>query len=384
MVGASSDVVRAEISNAAPVSVEPVATKADREAFIRLPWTIYADDPAWCPPLLYERRHHLRLVERASPQTMSAGLWLARQNGKVVGRISAQVNHAYLSVHDDATGHFGMIEAVDSPAVFATLFATAEDWLRTRGMERCVGPFNFTINEESGLLVDGFDTPPMIMMPHGRPYYAPSVEQSGYRSEKELLAYRLANLAGRPALKQRGVRLRGIDFSHFKRDVTYVLEIFNDAWGNNWGFVPMSADEIARTARLLRPLLSHYSASIAEIDGEPAAFALAIPNVNEAIRDLNGRLFPFGAIRLYRRLRWGTIKSARLALMGVRQLHQRTPLGVALGAAVLDAVLEAHATHGYREMECSWVLSDNVPARRGIERLGGDVYKTYRIYGKDL
>ena len=384
MVGASSDVVRAEISNVAPVSVEPVATKADREAFIRLPWTIYADDPAWCPPLLYERRHHLRLVEKASPQSMSAGLWLARQNGAVVGRISAQVNHAYLRVHDDATGHFGMIEAVDSPAVFAALFATAEDWLRTRGMERCVGPFNFTINEESGLLVDGFDTPPMIMMSHGRPYYAARVERCGYRSEAELLAYRLTDLASRPAVAPREVSLRGIDFSQFKRDVANVLEIFNDAWRDNWGFVPMSADEIAHAARQMRPLLSRYSASIAEIDGEPAAFALALPNINEAIRDLNGRLFPFGALRLFRRLHGDKIKSARLPLMGVRRRYQGTPLGIALGAAVFDAVLDAHANHGYREMECSWVLSENVSARRGIERMGGAVYKTYRMYGKDL
>ena len=376
------------------VTIVPVASAAELRDFIHLPWIVYADDPAWRPPLILERRRHLNAASNPSLRTMDTQLWLARQGNRVVGRISAQINHDYLQRHGDGAGHFGVLEAVASDRVFDALFEAAEVWLRARGMRRCIGPFNYSINHESGLLVDGFDTPPVIMMPHGRPYYGPQLERRGYEKAKDLIAYRfdMANISVPERLRRLvdrttrdpSVRIRTLRPSRYMKEVRTVLDIFNDAWSDNWGFVPFSEDEITHLAREMKPLIWRDALSIAEFEGEPVAFALGLANLNEAIRDLDGRLLPFGWVRLLWRLKITGVRTARLPLLGVRKRLQGTPAGAALTFAVIEAVHRALARRGVRETELSWVLEDNRPVRAIIEETGAEPYKTYRLYARDL
>jgi len=336
------------------------------------------------------------LSRRSNPffQHAEACLWLALRNGRPVGRVSAQIDQAALKQHGDATGHFGFLEAEDDAEVFAALLGTAERWLAARGMTQVRGPFSFSINDESGLLVEGFDRPPSLMMGHAKPYYAARVEEQGYRKAKDLIAYHYdvtddALPASAKSLVRRleadpQVVLRKLDRSRFAAELDAVLEVFNDAWSGNWGFVPLSNAEIAKLAKDLKPLILDDSLAIAEIDGTAAAFAIALPNLNEAIADLDGSLFPFGWAKLLYRLKAGKIRSGRMPLMGVRQRYHGTPWGAALAYAVIGKVNEGMKARGYRTGELSWILEDNASTRRIIESTGAVAYKSYRVYEKAL
>lgn len=382
------------LPEAATVEIAEVADKAALDRFIRLPWSIYAGDPNWVPPLILERRAHLDRKANPFFSHAEAGLWLARRGGRDVGRISAQVDRAHLERHGDAAGFFGFLEAIDDQAVFAALLRTAEAWLAGRGMVRARGPFSWSINDESGLLVDGFDTPPSLLMGHARPYYAGRVEACGYAKVKDLIAYDFAvapeampPVAGTliKRLKRReDVTIRSLDKRRFSKDLDAVLDIFNDAWSDNWGYVPLSDAEIAKAAKDLAPIIHADLVAIVEVGGEPAAFAIALPNLNEAIADLNGRLLPFGWAKLLYRLKFGRLRSARMPLMGVRKKYQNGPLGAALAYAVIERVYKHGAARGILRGELSWILEDNLPVRRIIEDVGGRPYKTYRIYEKAL
>ena len=377
----------------ADISVQKVENRSDLKRFLDLPKGIYADDPAWIQPLRFERLEHLDPGKNPYFAAAEVAYWTARRDGRPVGRISAQVNRAHLERHRDATGHFGFLEAVDDPAVFAALTATAEAWLRDRGLERAVGPFSLSVNDESGLLIDGFDTPPYLMMGHARPYYAPRLEACGYRKAADLIAY-LYDLASEPPavvtktidklFRNPGVRIRPLDMGRYREEIETVAAIFNDAWADNWCFLPLSPPEISFLAKNLRPLVSPGHAAIAELDGEAVAMAVTLPNVNEAIADLGGRLLPFGWAKLVWRLKIRGTETARLPLMGVRRRFQNGPLGAALALGVIDQVRRFHAARGTRWGELSWVLEDNARVRRIIEMLGATPYKTYRMYEKEL
>ena len=376
------------------IDIAAVESKADLDRFIKVPWPIYAGDPNWVPPLMIERRGHLSSKSNPFYRHADVRLWLALRDGRPVGRISAQVNHAYLKRHQDATGHFGFIEAEDDPAVFAALLGQAESWLAEQGMRRIRGPFCFSVNDELGLLVDGFDRPPSLLMGHARPYYGSRMEQQGYVKAKDLIAYDFG-VADNPLPKSAkailsrlerdpSVTVRGLRKSDYSQEVEAVLDIFNDAWSDNWGFVPMADYEIAHLAKELKVLIYEDFVAIAEVDGAPAAFGIGLPNINEAIADLNGALLPFGWAKLLYRLKGGKIRSARLPLMGVRKQYHGTPLGVALAFGVIDRLHRNHAAKGYRQAELSWILEDNQSMRAIIEAAGAEPYKTYRIYEKDL
>jgi hypothetical protein len=371
-----------------------VAGKAALDRFIALPWRIYRDDPEWVPPLLFERRQHLD--RKANPYFSHAEvqLWLALRGGEPVGRISAQIDQAALARHDDAAGHFGFLEAIDDAEVFAALLGTAEAWLRARGMRCLRGPFSLSINDESGLLVEGFDTPPSLLMGHAPRYYAGRVEAQGYAKARDLIAYDFdmkkdplpssaRRLIGRLEA-QSGLIVRPLDKSRFDRDLKAILAIFNDAWANNWGFVPFSEVEIAKVAKDLKPLIDADCVAIAELEGEAVAFAVGLPNLNEAIADLDGALLPFGWAKLLYRLKAGKIRTARMPLMGVRQAYQGGTLGAALAFAVIGRAHEGLRRRGFASTELSWVLEDNLQAQKIIEAAGGVPYKTYRIYEKAL
>lgn len=375
------------------LSVTPVNSAADRDAFLRVPWPIYRDDPHWVPPLLVERRGHLNPRKNPFFNEAEAEFWLARRGEHLVGRISAQVNYAHLKAHDDATGHFGFLEAEDNPETFKALLSTAERWLRERGMRHAAGPFSLSINDETGLLVDGFDTPPSLMMGHARPYYCDHLEMAGYSKTKDFLCYRYAvdqDVSPQVAsfLKRirntKGLIIRQLNMRKYRAELEIIMDIFNDAWSGNWGFVPFSSAEIHHIAKMLRLLMRPENCAIAEIDGEPVAMSVCLPNINEATADLDGRLFPFGWAKLLWRLKGKMPKSARMPLMGVRKEFQDGISGAVLAFAVIDTVREAQKAAGVEMAELSWILEDNLAVRHVIEQFSGDVYKTYRIYGRAL
>ena len=369
--------------------VVPVEDRHRLLQFIRVPWSIYANDPAWVPPLILERREHLSsrnpFFEHAKHK-----YWIAYRGTRPVGRISAQVDQLNLERYQDATGFFGMLEVEDEGETFRVLLDTAERWLRDQGMRRVLGPFNLSINQECGLLVEGFDTPPAVMMGHARPYYGARVEKNGYSKEKDLLAYHIgSDFQLTPAMRlvikraKKRVHLRPLRRSIFREELRILQDIFEDAWSQNWGFVPFTRSEFEHMGKSLKLLLPDDQVQIAEVDGVPAAFMVAMPNVNEAIRDLNGKLFPLGWLKLLWRLKVAYPKSVRVALMGVRQRYQKSRLGAALALMVIEACTAPAVRRGVLTAEMSWILDDNLGMRNIIESLGGKAYKRYRIYSKE-
>lgn len=371
-----------------PLRIIPVQDRRMLRRFIRLPWSIYAADPAWVPPLRLERRNHL---SPRNPYFAHADwqAWLALRGDRAVGRISAQIDRLYREHHDESTGFFGLLEAEDDQETFAALFAAAEHWLQAQGMRRALGPFNLSVNDECGLLVEGFETSPMVMMGHARPYYGPRVEAQGYSKAKDLLAYLIdLDFALPEAIRRwrmpRDLRIRPLRRARLDQELELLREIFNDAWSQNWGFVPFTEAEFTRLGRDLARLVNDDYVQIAEVGGEPAAMMVGLPNLNEAIRDLNGRLAPFGWLKLLWRLKVRHPATGRIPLMGVRKRYQRSLLGAALAFLLMDAVRVAGRKRGVEQAELSWILEDNMPMRNILEAIGGRAYKRYRLYGKDL
>lgn len=374
----------------APVEILPVNCGDERNRFLRLPWSLYARDPNWIPPLLLERREHL---SKRNPYFRHATFqaWTARRGSQTVGRISAQVDRLHLERYNDRTGFFGLIEAQDDPEVFQALFDAAQTWLREQGMRRVLGPFNLSINDECGLLVEGYDTPPVLMMGHALPYYPGRIEEQGFTGAQDLLAYRIrsdfaaprhldtliSRVAGR-------VRLRRMRRWKFAEDLAIIKDIFEDAWSNNWGFVPFTTEEFAELGKNLKLLVPLDYIRIAEVDGEPAAMMALFPNLNEAIRDLDGRLLPFGWLKLLWRLKVSGVKSGRVPLMGVRRRFQGGRLGATLALMLITSLQTSSRERGMEDVEMSWILESNKGVRNIIESIGGKPYKRYRIYQKEL
>lgn len=371
----------------ADISIIPVNSKAELKRFIRLPARLYANDPNFVPPLELERQDALT-AKNPYFQHAEAQFFLAVRGGRDVGRISAQVDTLE---KDPQMGFFGLLAAEDDAAVFAALFAAAEGWLRERGRTRVRGPFSLSINEETGLLVDGFDTPPVVFMAHDPRYAARRVEEQGYAKAKDVVAYRYDVVAGFPEKVMRlvrraegaGIRLRHIDLSRIEEEFKLVMEIFNDAWSQNWGFIPFTEAEFTHMAKGMKPLLDPTWTAIAEYEGKPVGFAILLPNLNEVIRDFKGSLFPFNILKMLWRLKRG-VRSGRVPLMGVRRSFAAGLVG-GMVPLVLIHSLQVHAKpKGMQVAELSWILEDNLPMRRMIETLGSDAYKTYRVYEKQL
>lgn len=370
--------------------IVPVAGRGMMQKFIKLPWALYAEDPCWVPPLLIERKQHL---SSHNPYFKHADFqaWLAFRGKRCVGRISAQVDQIHLQRYEDATGFFGFLEAEDNPETFHALLKEAEGWLHQRGMQRIRGPFSLSINDECGLLVEGFDTPPPIMLGHSLPYYGPRVEEQGYAKEQDLLAYRVTPEVSPPrhleALTKRAadrVKVRPMRRDHFEEDLAIIQDIFEDAWSENWGFLPFTPEEFADLGKNLKLLVDAESVRIAELDGEPAAMIVLFPNINEMIKDLNGRLLPFGWLKLLWRLKVVGAKSARVPLMGVRRQHQGSRLGATLALMVISPLHVMARQRGIQDVDMSWILEQNQGMRKIIESIGCLPYKRYRIYQKEL
>lgn len=378
--------------SAGPIDIIPVRSKSEMERFIHLAPALYKGLPHYIAPLHLERREALSPKHNPLFQHMDAEFWLACRNGRDVGRISAQIERRALVRHGNESGYFGMIAAEDDAEIFRALTRTAEDWLRARGMKFVQGPFNLSINEEVGLLVKGFDTPPMLLMGHDPAYAGERLEEQGYRKEKDLIAYLYSTRTELPAGAKRLVSrpmpanmvLRNVDFARFRQEIGAITEIFNDAWEENWGFVPLSEAETDHLARSLRPLIDKRLVWLMEVDKEPAGFIVALPNLNEAIHDLSGSLLPFGWAKLLWRLKIRGLKTARVPLMGIKKKFTRSMAGSLIPFRLIEAVRRAGAAQGYETVELSWILEDNEPMRHINEALEGDPYKTYRVYKKAL
>jgi len=359
--------------------------------FIRLPERLHRDDPHYIAPLHMER-HDALTAKNPFFGHADVQFWLARRSGKVVGRISAQIDHQALGIRPDAPGQFGMIAAEDDPAIFAALLETAAAWLRGRGMKRMQGPFNLNINEEIGLLVAGFDTPPMLLMGHDKPYVEARLQEQGLVKEKDVYAYIYDITTDLPASARRllsrplpaEITVRQLEFKRYHEEIRTVTDIFNDAWRDNWGFVPLTETETDFLAKSLKPLLIPRLTSIVERAGVPVGFLIGLPNLNEAIRDLDGKLLPFGWAKMLWRLKLAGVKTARVPLMGIRRSMTHDVIGGLLPFLLIDKVRTEAVKMGYKQVELSWILEDNMPMRRINESLGGIAYKTYRIYDRAL
>lgn len=372
------------------VEVRAVAGRGEQKRFLRFPWRIYEGDPSWVPPLLMDVKGVLDKKKHPFHQHADTECFLAWRGDEVVGRIAAAVNHLHNEFHQERTGFFGFFECLDDAEAAHALFEAAERWLRERGMERVRGPVSFSTNEEAplALLVEGFEESPRVMMAHNPPYYAALIEGGGYAKAKDLLAYTILRGDAPPErlvrgveriVKAKGFRVRMIDVSRFHEDVDVIKEIYNSAWKENWGFVPMTDAEFAHLARQFKPVMDPHLCMIAETAaGEPAGFALALPDFNQALRHVNGRLFPVGLFKLLWHRR--KIDQMRILTLGIKSGFRRSGLDAVL---YLRLFREAHQRN-YQQAECSWILEDNWDMRRALEGIGARIYKTYRLYDKML
>ncbi len=375
------------------VAVRPVSTKADRKAFVDFAWTVYRDDPAWVPPLKAEVHGLLDPSKNPWFGHARAQLWLAERGGRVVGRISAQVDDLVVQHMGAGTGQWGMLEALDREAA-ADLISTAEDWLRGQGMTRALGPFSLSIWDEPGLLIKGHDHPPTVMMGHHRPEYRAWVEAAGYAKARDLVTYfldirawsdpKIDRLIASGERNER-IRIRKVDTGRFGEEAAIILNLLNDAWSGNWGFVPLTEAEIAFAAKKLKPIIYRDLVRIAEVDGEAVAFMITLPDINELTRDLNGELFPFGWAKLLWRLRKPKTWRLRVPLMGVASKLHHSRLASLLAFMMIeytrrDAVAKFGATHG----EFGWILEDNKGMLSIAQLPSAQINHRYRVYEKAL
>ena len=380
------------------ITLHPVATKADKKAFIDLPYRLYAKDPNWVPPLKAEAMALITPGENPWFEHGEMQLYLAMRDGQVVGRISAHIDHHALKQPaaqgmGPGVGNWGLFEAEDSD-VAAALIDQAEQWLRSKGMNRSLGPISLCMWDEPGLLVKGHDAPPVIMMGFNALSYEAWVEAAGYASVEDLYTYAVPIADGFSDLVNRivgmgdrndRIRIRRVDKSRFAQELELILGILNDAWSDNWGFVPFTESEVAYGGKKLKPIVYEDLIRIAEVDGEPVAFMVTLPNINEKIAGFGGSLFPFNWAKLLWWLRAPKVRIMRVPLMGVVKKLQSTRLASQLAMMMIEYIRrDAVAKYGATRGDFGWVLASNGPMVSVGEAVGGTVNKIYRIYEKAL
>jgi hypothetical protein len=380
-------------ADASAVQIRRVLTKADRKSFIALAYRLNADDPNWIPPLKEEVKGLITPGKNPWFEHAEAAFFLALRKGAVVGRISAQVDALVLEHMAPGLGQWGMFEAEDESVAHALLTA-AEDWLRGKGMSRSMGPFSLGIWDEPGLLVKGHDHPPMVMMGHNKAAYEGWVEAAGYAGVKDLYTYDVQSSHSFGPLidrivasgeKNERIRIRKVDKSHFDAEAALILSILNEAWSDNWGFIPLTDSEIAYAGKKLKPIVLEDMILLAEYDGEPVAFMMALPDVNEFLVDLKGELFPFGWAKLLWRLKRMRPTGGRVPLMGVvRRLHA-SRLASQLAFMMIEFIRRAGNGHyGITRAEVGWILDDNGPMISIADAIQARRNRVYRIYEKRI
>ncbi len=369
------------------LTIEEVKNRKDLMAFIRFPWKIYRGNRYWVPPLIKD------LLSKFSPSHpfrshSEMALFLAYRQGEMVGRIASIIDHHYIEFQQEKVGFFGFFESVDDVEVSDALLSRVKGWLREHGMEKMAGPMNPSTNDECGLLVDGFDVSPCLMMPYTPPYYPPLLERVGLKKAMDLYAYllekstflfdRLDRITKRVMKREPGLRIRPIDLRHIDDELKIIKEIYNQAWSKNWGFVPLTETEIDDLAKNLKPLVVPDIVLLAYFGEEPVGFSVSLPDYNEVLIHLNGKLGLFGVLKFLYYSR--KIKAVRIMLLGVKPAFQKRGIE---GLLYIETFTRG-TKKGYPRGECSWILENNLLMQHGIEAMGGKRYKTYRIYETDL
>jgi hypothetical protein len=352
---------------------------------------VYRGDPSYVRPLDMDMKDRLSLKNPFFEHAEGV-IFTAHRNGWCVGRITAQVDREHLARYKDDVGSFGFLDTIDDAEVAKALLDAASNWLRARGMKAIRGPLSLSLNEEMGCLVDGFDTPPMIMMPHHRAYQGGLIEQAGFSKLKDAYAWRYHvgdvpprvrkahdDIEAMPEVKSRHVDMKNLD-----ADLRIIMNVYNDAWNDNWGFVASTERELSKMAADLKLIAFPELSYITEIDGEPAAVAQALPNLNELIKDMKGKLGPLGLPKLIWRLKVVGPHTARLVILGIRKKFRGHRKYAALSAYLYAKMNAAGKRLGLEGGELSWTLEDNAPVNTGIKLMGGKIYKTYRLYEKAL
>jgi GNAT superfamily N-acetyltransferase len=371
------------------IDIRIVSTKKDLMKFIKMPWRIYKDDPHWVPPLIIDRKGLLDKKKNPFFKHAEMEMFLAYQDNEIVGRIAALTNDNYNKFQEDNSGFFGFYEAIDDPAVAKALFDKAENWLRDKGKDVMIGPFNPSTNDEAGLLIDGFNSPPYVMMCHNPAYYVKQCEDQGLEKARDLYAWyldirgleipsKLRAIAKRTSQKL-DLTIRNINLKNLKEEVDLIIQIYNDAWSKNWGFVPLTEEEIKHLGDNLKQIADEEFILIAEKDGRPIGFSMTLLNINEITKNIpNGRLLPTGIFKLLTGMK--KIRNVRVVTLGVIREFQH----LGLGPIFYIETIERAQRRGLDGGEMSWVLEDNEPMNKAIELLGSVKHKTYRVYQKNL
>lgn len=375
----------------AEIKIRKVENDSDKNQFINLPWKIYKDYPNWVPPLKFDVKNNLNPNKNPFFNHAKVELYLAEVEGRIVGRIAAIVNDNHNNFYKDKVGFFGFFECINDTRVSRALFDKAYEFLKSHGIDTMRGPVNPSTNDECGLLVDSFDSPPVMLMTYNPEYYIKLFEDYGLAKAKDLLALyipkevinntkkmeqleRISNMV----MKRENIKIRNVDLKDFDNEVQRVREVYNNAWQDNWGFVPMTEDEFKYIAKTLKAVVDKDFVVFAEVEGKTIGFSLALPDFNQVLKHLNGSLFPFGLFKLlyYK----NKIDLLRVIIMGVNKEYHKK----GIDAVFYQDVIKAGNRKGYKGAEISWVLEDNLAMKQTAEKLGAHVYKTYRIYDKSI
>ena len=373
------------------VEIRKVENEQDRLKFIKLPWTIYKNDKHWVPPLLFDVKNNLDPKKNPFFKHSEVDLFLAERGNEIVGRIAAIKNDNHTKFHKDKTGFFGFFETIDDKEVSDALLKKACDWCKDKGFDTIMGPVNPSTNDECGLLIDGFDASPVMLMTYNPKHYIEKLESFGFGKEKDLYAYfinaevinnekmmakleRLANIIR----SRQNITIRKLNLKDMNNEVRRIEEIYNNAWDMNWGFVPMTSDEFDYVAKSLKAIVDVDFVFFAFVNDVPVGFSLTLPDINLVLKNLNGRLFPFGIFKLLSGKK--KINVLRVLIMGVKHEYQKKGID---SVFYLETIKEGNRKK-MKGAEISWVLEDNMPMRQTAENLGAYIYKTYRIYNKNL
>jgi len=369
------------------VHVEEVKNKKDLISFIQLPWAIYRGDRYWVPPLIKDQLYKLS-PDHPFHSHAEMALFLAYREDKVVGRIAGIIDHHYIEFHQEKVGFFGFFESMEELEIAESLFSKVKEWLKGKGMQKALGPMNPSTNDECGLLIEGWQSSPCLMMPYNPPYYCSFIENLGWKKAMDLYAYlvekstlvdkRLLRIKELVKKREPNLWIRPIRLNEMEEELKIIKGIYNQAWSRNWGFVPMTEEEIDDLAKILIPLVIPDLVLFVYLKEEPIGFSVALPDYNQVLKHLNGKIGLIGGMKyLYYRRK---IKTIRMMLLGIKQGFQKKGAEGLLYAETVKNGLQK----GFESAECSWILENNHLMQHGIESLGGRRYKTYRIYESPL
>lgn len=367
-----------------PITIQKVNSKKDIIRFIKFQWDIYKNDKYWVPPLIMDKKKLLDKEKHPFYKHAESELFLALRNGKIVGRIAAIKNDLHNKYHNDKVGFFGFFECINDQSVANSLFDAAKEWLRSKGLTEMRGPANPSSNDEYGMLIDGFDDEPRIMMTYNPKYYLDLCDNYGFKKAKDLYAYKLENRkvissdklrrVAEIAQKRSGIKITQIDMKNFDKEIEKVKYVYNKAWAPNWGFVPMTDEEIDFMAKELKPIAEPSLILFGEIENKIVGFSLVLLDYNYVLKKINGRLFPFGFLKILKHKK--EIKWSRILTLGIIPEYQKR----GLDAVFYWEIVQRAANVGILLGEASWILEDNDMMNRGAETMNGEIYKKYRIY----